>query len=125
MNNNTTILVVDDSDENRDILTRRLQVSGYSTLEASDGHKAMDLLKNNDVSIVLLDIMMPEVDGITLLSQIRDDSEFNDVPVIMVTAIDVINVAQDCLRKGACGYVTKPYDMDLINQKIKQCLEKK
>lgn len=124
MNENTLILVVDDSKENRDILSRRLEVSGYQTLEAEDGLQAMELLQSNDVSIVLLDIMMPEVDGITLLSQIRNDNKFNNVPVIMVTAIDVINVAQDCLRKGACGYVTKPYDMDLINQKVRQCLEK-
>lgn len=74
-------------------------------------------LSEKVINLVLLDIMMPKVDGITLLSEIRENSEYSNIPVIMVTALDVIDVAQECLRKGACGYVTKPYDIDLIKQK--------
>jgi len=123
VNENFTLLVVDDGEENRDILSRRLKAAGFKTETAKDGQQAMDVLHEKVIHLVLLDIMMPEVDGITLLSQIRADSTFDDMPVIMVTAIDVVNVAQDCLRKGACAYVTKPYDMDVIKQKIRLCLK--
>lgn len=123
VNEHFTLLIVDDNEENRDILSRRLISAGFKTETAIDGQDAMNVLNEKIIHLVLLDIMMPEVDGITLLSQIRADNTFDDMPVIMVTAIDVINVAQDCLRKGACGYVTKPYDIDLIKQKIRQCLK--
>jgi len=122
VNQNYTLLVVDDNEENRDILSRRLSSAGFKTINAKDGLEATKVLNEKVIHLVLLDIMMPEVDGITLLSQIRANSNFDDMPIIMVTAIDVVNVAQDCLRKGACGYVTKPYDIDLIKQKIRQCL---
>ena len=123
MNDAITVLIVDDNEESRDILSRRLKADGYRTITAIDGKDAMDILNEKIIYFVLLDIMMPEVDGITLLSQIRAESRFDNVPVIMVTAIDIVKVAQDCLRKGACGYVTKPYDMDLIKQKVRKCLK--
>ena len=123
VNENYTLLVVDDNQENRDILSRRLENSGYKTIVAKDGQEAFNILNENTIHLVLLDIMMPEVDGITLLSTIRDDNAFDDMPVIMVTAVDIVNVAQDCLVKGACGYITKPYDFNLIKQKIRLCLK--
>ena len=122
MNEGITVLIVDDNEENREILSRRLNSDGFKTLTSADGKDAMDILNENIIHIVLLDIMMPEVDGFTLLSQIRADSTFEDMPVIMLTAIDIVTVAQECLRLGACGYVTKPYDMDVIKQKIRECL---
>ena len=125
MNEGVTVLIVDDNEENRDILSRRLKADGFNTITAADGKEAMDVLNENVIHIALLDIMMPEVDGFTLLSQIRADSTFEDMPVIMLTAIDIVTVAQECLRLGACGYVTKPYDMDIIKQKIRECLKMK
>ena len=118
-----TLLVVDDNEENRDILARRLTSAGYEVKTANDGRQALDVLQEENIHLLLLDIMMPEVDGITLLSQIRADNTFDDMPVIMVTAIDVIKIAQDCLNKGACSYVTKPYDIDYVKEKIRQCLK--
>lgn len=103
MNDGITVLIVDDNEENRDILSRRLNSDGFKTITSVDGKDAMDILNENIIHIVLLDIMMPEVDGFTLLSQIRADSTFEDMPVIMLTAIDIVTVAQECLRLGACG----------------------
>ena len=123
MNEGVTVLIVDDNEENREILSRRLKADGFNTITAIDGKEAMDILNENIIHIALLDIMMPEVDGFTLLSQIRTDSTFEDMPVIMLTAIDIVTVAQECIRLGACGYVTKPYDMDIIKQKIRECLK--
>jgi CheY-like chemotaxis protein len=120
---NYTLLVVDDIEENRDILSRRLTAEGYEIETANDGQQALDVLNKKKIHLVLLDIMMPEIDGIALLSQIRADSKFDDMPIIMVTAIDVIKVAQDCLQKGACSYVTKPFDIGSVKEKIRQCLK--
>ena len=125
MNEGVTVLIVDDNDENREILSRRLKTDGFKTITAIDGKEAMDILGESIVHITLLDIMMPEVDGFTLLSQIRADSAFENMPVIMLTAIDIATVAQECLRLGACGYITKPYDMELIKQKMRECLKMK
>jgi DNA-binding response OmpR family regulator len=123
MTDGVTVLIVDDNEENRDILSRRLKADGFKIITAVDGKEAMTILSENIIHIVLLDIMMPEVDGFTLLSQIRADSTFEDMPVIMLTSIDIVTVAQECLRLGACGYVTKPYDMEFIKKKIRECLK--
>lgn len=125
MNDGITVLIVDDNEENRSILSRRLKHNGFHTKIAVNGKDAMELLNENIIHIVLLDIMMPEVDGFTLLSQIRADSTFDDMPVIMQTAIDITTVAEECLRLGACGYITKPYDMEIIKHKIRECLNMK
>lgn len=123
-NENYTVLVVDDMEQNRDLLAHQLELAGFKTVKADGEQETKKALSEKVINLVLLDIMMPKVDGITLLSEIRENSEYSNIPVIMVTALDVIDVAQECLRKGACGYVTKPYDIDLIKQKIIFCLNK-
>jgi CheY-like chemotaxis protein len=123
LNNNYTILIVDDNEDNRELLSNRLSALGFNIVVAEDGKKALEVLHVQLIDLVLLDIMMPEIDGITVLSRIRSDNTYDDMAVIMLTAIDIINVAEDCLRRGANGYITKPYDMELIKQKIRQCLK--
>ena len=123
INQEYTILVVDDVKENRDILARRLERDGFKIETATNGEQGMEVLRSSLIDLVLLDIMMPEIDGITMLSQIRDDKTFDDVAVIMVTALDNMNVALDCMRKGACGYITKPYEMEQVKQQVRHCLK--
>ena len=123
INPDKTILVVDDVAENRDILAKRLQKDGFNVEVASNGEEGLEVLRNSLIDLVLLDIMMPEVDGISMLGQIRADHTFDDVAVIMVTALDNMNVALDCMRKGACGYVTKPYEMEQVKKQIRHCLK--
>lgn len=123
INQDKTVLVVDDVAENRDILAKRLEKDGFNVEVASNGEEGLEVLHNSLIDLVLLDIMMPEVDGISMLGQIRADSTFDDVAVIMVTALDNMNVALDCMRKGACGYVTKPYEMDQVKKQIRHCLK--
>jgi CheY-like chemotaxis protein len=123
INNNYTILIVDDNEDNRELLSKRLSTSGFNIVIAEDGKQALEVLHKQVIDLVLLDIMMPEIDGITVLSRIRSDNTYDDMAIIMLTAIDIVNVAQDCLRRGANAYITKPYDMDLIKQKIRQCLK--
>ena len=124
MQNKQTLLIIDDVEENIEILERRLNTENFNVLTANEAPKGLHLLKEKHIDLVLLDINMPVLDGITLLGNIRADKTLSHVAVLMVTAIDDVKTAMQCLKKGACGYITKPYSMDQITQQIDQCLNK-
>ena len=117
------ILVVDDIVENCDILKIRMEKVGYDVDTETDSNLALERLKASDYDLVLLDINMPGTSGITLLEQIRNDETLDKVAVIMITAVDDMQVALDCMRKGACGYLTKPFNIDQIRQQINNCFK--
>lgn len=121
MNENQTVLIIDDIQENIDILKRQLIAEEFNVLTAKEGPKGLHILKNEDIDLVLLDIHMPIIDGITLLSNIREDKSLSHVAVLMVTADEDIKTALKCLKKGACGYITKPYSIKQIKQQIEHC----
>lgn len=121
MSKNKTILIIDDVEENVDILKRQLMAEGFNVLTANEGPRGLHILKKEHIDLVLLDINMPIVDGITLLKSIKEDKSIAHIPVIMVTANDDPKMAMTCLKKGACGYITKPYSMKQINQQIDHC----
>ena len=121
MNKNQTVLIIDDIQENIDILQHRLTAEEFNVLTANEGPKGLHILKKERIDLVLLDINMPIVDGITLLSNIREDKSLSHVAVLMVTANDDIQMALKCLKKGACGYITKPYSTKQIKQQIEHC----
>jgi CheY-like chemotaxis protein len=123
MNSDYTLLIVDDIEENIEILDRQLIKEGFKTLTTNESSQALELLKNYDIDLVLLDINMPVIDGITLLSNIKEDKSLDNIAVIMVTANDDINTALECLKKGACGYITKPYDLTLLKTQMSRCLD--
>ena len=118
MKNNKTILIIDDIEENIDILERQLTTENFNVLTASEGPKGLHMLKKENVDLILLDINMPIIDGITLLSNIKEDKSLSHIPIIMVTANDDVKTALKCLKKGACGYITKPYSLKQIKKKI-------
>lgn len=121
MGNNQTILIIDDIEENIDILERQLTSSEFNVLTANEGPKGLHVLKKEHVDLILLDINMPVIDGITLLSNIKEDESLSHIPVIMVTANDDVKTVLTCLKKGACGYITKPYSMKQIKQQMEHC----
>ena len=121
MSKNQTILIIDDIDENVEILQRQLITAGFDVLSANEGPKGLHILKKEHIDLVLLDINMPIIDGVTLLSNIKEDKSIAHIPVIMVTANDDAKMALTCLKKGACGYIAKPYSMKQINQQIDHC----
>ena len=121
-NENRTLLIIDDIDENREILERKLLKAGYRVETAKEGREGLEKLNNDLIDLVLLDIRMPVMDGITLLKKIRKEKLLADVPVIMVTAIEDKKTAIECLKSGACGYITKPFNMEHVNQQIRHCL---
>lgn len=121
MNKNQTILIIDDIQENLDILERKLTAEKFNVLTAKGGPKGLHILKKEHIDLVLLDINMPIIDGITLLSNIKEDKSLSHVAILMVTAHDDIKIALKCLKKGACGYITKPYSIQQIKQQIENC----
>jgi len=118
------ILVVDDNEMNRDLLTRRLGLKGYEVLTAHDGLSALEILKSHRVDLVLLDIMMPNLDGYQVLENIKADEYLADLPVIMITAVDEIDSAVKCIEMGADDYLTKPFNGILLGARINASLEK-
>ena len=117
------ILVVDDNESNRDMLSRRLQHQGYEVYIADSGHKALALLGTQGVDLILLDVMMPEMDGYEVLLKLKEG--WRDLPVIMISALDEIESVVRCIERGAEDYLPKPFDPVLLRARIGACLEKK
>jgi len=104
------ILIVDDIADNRAVLARRFQRRGYETVEADGGRQALELLAAQSFDLVLLDVMMPEMDGLEVLRRIRSQRSAIELPVIMVTAKSESENIVEALGLGANDYVTKPVD---------------
>jgi putative two-component system response regulator len=121
----STLLVVDDNEMNRDMLVRRLKPFGYQVDTACDGGQALDMLQTGSYDLVLLDIMMPVMDGFEVLQQMKLQSRLKSVPVIMITALDDTSSAARCIDMGAEDYLTKPFDPTLLKARISSCLERK
>lgn len=109
-----TILVVDDNENNRDMLSRRLQRRGYTVEVAENGQEALDQIEKREFDLILLDIMMPVLDGIETLKLIRAKFSMNELPVIMATARNRSDDIVDALQLGANDYVTKPLDFPVV-----------
>ncbi len=113
-----TILVVDDHSDNRELLTRRLEREGFRVLEAESGRQALAHLKDGKVSLILLDVMMPEMSGIEVLQAVREAYSASELPVIMVTAKAQSDDVVEALGQGANDYVTKPIDFPVALARI-------
>jgi putative two-component system response regulator len=118
------ILVVDDNEMNRDLLVRRLKRQGHEVLTANDGLAALEILNSHRVDLVLLDIMMPNLDGYQVLEKMKADEYLMDLPVIMITAVDEVDSAVKCIELGADDYLTKPFNAVLLGARINASLEK-
>ncbi len=125
MENIANILIVDDNERNRQLLNKMILAMGHFPVLASDGMVALSQLKARDIDIVLLDILMPEMDGYETLKRIKDDPGICDVPVIMVSALDDIDSVVRCIGSGAVDYLTKPFNPVLLKTRIETCFEQK
>lgn len=119
------LLVVDDDAINREMIARRLQRSGYTITMAENGRVALDLMKQRDFDLVLLDIIMPELDGFHTLEFIKADPKLRYLPVIMLTALDEVDSTVRCIEAGAEDYVPKPFNPVILHARINASLEKK
>jgi adenylate cyclase len=119
------ILLVDDDAANRDMLGRRLRKLGFEVEEAADGHEALQKLKGNACDLVLLDVMMPGLDGFQTLEYMKADPRLRHVPAIMLTALDDAASTVRCIEAGAEDYVPKPFNAVILRARIAASLEKK
>jgi adenylate cyclase len=119
-----SILVVDDDRVNRTLLERTLVASGHEVHVAENGRQALKVLGSTPTDVVLLDIVMPELDGIATLEQMKADPDLRHVPVIMISAVDDYDSVVHCIELGAEDYLPKPFDAVLLRARINAGLTK-
>lgn len=119
------VLVVDDNEVNRDLLSRRLERHGHTVAVAIDGKQALAQMQQQAFDLVLLDIMMPEMNGYQVLEHLKADDVLRHIPVIMISALDDMESVVRCIELGAEDYLFKPFNPTLLKARIGACLEKK
>jgi DNA-binding response OmpR family regulator len=119
------ILVVDDVEDNRQLLRRRLEKQGYAVTCAEDGKKALAMVESDDPDLILLDIMMPELDGFAVLERLKANKHTRDIPVIVISALDDTASAVRCIEQGAEDFLPKPFDPVLLKARVGASLARK
>lgn len=119
------VLVVDDNEANRDVLSRRLKRQGHTVAVAENGRQALDMVRVQAFDLILLDIMMPEMNGYQVLEELKADPALRHVPVIMISALDDIDSVVKCVELGAEDYLYKPFNPVLLRARVSASLEKK
>jgi len=121
-NAHNSLLVADDNEMNREMLCRRLEKQGYTVASVCDGQEALELMAIEDFDLILLDIMMPILDGYSVLERMNNDPKLRLIPVIVLTAEnDASNIIR-CIELGANDYLVKPFDMVALRNRIARCL---
>jgi adenylate cyclase len=123
--NQGKILIVDDNRMNRMKLSHSVEQQGYIVRLAENGQEALGLLRDEEFDVVLLDIIMPEMDGYQVLERIKGDPDLRDIPVIVISALDEIDSAVRCIEIGAEDYLPKPFNPVLLRARLNASLEKK
>lgn len=119
------ILVVDDLKENRDLLSRRLSPLGYSVQMADSGPHALESVAANPPDVILLDILMPGLDGFEVLRRLKADPSMQHIPIIMLSALDDERGIARCIEMGAEDYLAKPFNPIFLRARVGACMEKK
>ena len=119
------VAVVDDDPVNRLKLSRVLQQQNHTVTVAENGRQAIDLIEEQAFDLMLLDIIMPEMDGYQVLEHLKQHDMLRDMPVIVISAIDEMESVVKCVKMGAEDYLPKPFDPVLLEARIGACLEKK
>lgn len=114
MGDKKKILVVDDEEQNVKLLSSLLKAEGYETEAASNGREAVEKVKLSPPDLVLMDIMMPDMDGYQAIRRIRDMDAFGDLPIVALTAKAMRGDREESLAAGASDYVTKPVEIDQL-----------
>ncbi|MFM7886980.1 MAG: PleD family two-component system response regulator [Pseudanabaena sp.] len=119
---NFQVLIVDDNEINRDMLARRLHRKDFHLSMAVDGRAALSMIQANHYDLILLDIMMPEMDGYEVLKYLKKDPRLRNIPVIMISALKEMDSVMQCMEIGADDYLTKPIDPEMLKSAINRCL---
>jgi class 3 adenylate cyclase len=119
------ILVVDDNDQNREMLGRRLSRAGYTVRCASGGAEALAALEAATADLVLLDVMMPDINGYEVLKRLKRTPRLHDIPVLMISSLEDTDIVARCIELGAEDYLPKPFSPVILRARVEACLEKK
>ena len=125
MTDRASVLVVDDDPVNRSMLSRSLEADGHEVTTVGSGAEALELAGSQEFDVVLLDVVMPEMDGYQVLERLKIDPELRHLPVVMVTAVDDVASAVRCIELGADDYLSKPVDPVLLGARVRAGLTKK
>ncbi len=120
-----TILVVDDDLLNRMVLSTTLQEEGYAVEMAEDGKQALEMLAAQPFDVVLLDLLMPEMDGYQVLAQIKEHPAWRNIPVIVISSLEEMESILRCIEMGATDYLPKPFDAALLRARLNASLASK
>ncbi|MCC7451357.1 MAG: response regulator [Anaerolineae bacterium] len=120
-----TLLVVDDNKTNREMLGYALKLEGHTVVMAENGRQALEMIQTAPFDLVLLDIMMPGIDGYQVLQMLKAEPDYRHIPVIVISAVEETEGAIRCIGLGAEDYLPKPFDLVLLRARINASLEKK
>lgn len=120
---NKKILVADDEPDFVELISMRLEVNGFDVVAAKDGQEAIDKTKSDKPDLLILDLMMPKVDGFEVCRMLKFDDNFKDLPIIVLSALDQQQDREKAIEAGADEYFIKPFDLSLLLTKIKELTE--
>lgn len=124
MNNEKEILIIDDDSKNIFALSAVLKAKKFQCISALSAHQGLQMLSSNkNVGVVLMDMMMPEMDGYEAIEKMKSDHELKDIPVIAITAQAMTGDREKCMEAGADGYISKPVDVDELLQLLNQLID--
>src|SRR5688572_19728616 len=123
-NTKRTVMVVEDFEDNRFMMRRLLEMSGYRVLEAINGEEAVELAHRERPHLILMDLSLPQLDGLAATRRIREHADLRNVPIVAVSAHDTADFHADALAAGCNDYVTKPIDFDQLEELLDRLLSK-
>lgn len=121
----SSLLIIDDRESNRDLLSRQLRRYGFTVYTAKDGQEGLDMLREYEYDLILLDVLMPGLNGYQVLAKLKSDEQLHHIPVIMISALDEIDSVVRCIEMGAQDYLQKPFNPVILKAKITASLERK
>jgi CheY-like chemotaxis protein len=122
MSQKAKVLIVDDEPFNIDVLQQELEELDYQVITASNGKEALEQIKKHQPDLILLDLMMPVLDGFAVLAEVKADAVLRDIPVIIVSAEHDSKSVVKGIKQGADDYITKPIDAEHLKSKLKDHL---
>jgi len=125
MTSKKILLIIDDEEALADMLSFRLQNSGFDTITASDGDMGLGLAKENNPDLILLDLMMPKMDGFEVSKRLKSDAATKHIPVVIFSALGSKNTKESIKELGAAGFIEKPFEPNILLDKINKILEEK
>ena len=117
------ILIVEDEEPIATVLAKYLELQGFKTAWARDGVQGVELAEKLIPDLILLDIIMPKMDGFTALQMIKSKPKTQDIPILACTSLNMIEDVERFCKNGAAGYITKPFDLKRVLEKINATLE--